>query len=413
MSLTTLLLGAVQDAFAASAVYLPFAFVFISGFLFWELWVRYVQQLTISKTKFVLLEIKIPKESPKNPKGIEVVIGNAMFQTSPSNWWDWYYLGKIRPWWTLEIASIEGELHFYVYTPIGFRNLIESQLYAQYPAIEIHEAEDYTPLCPYTPDEKNWEMWATHYKTKAKAGDVLPIKTYIEWGLDKDPKEEFKIDPLSQIVEFMGTMGPGENFWFQILLQAHDPKPPKPGDWPAPFSKRVEEFLREIRKINLLEKKEKEGKTLGFLESTLSTQEKEIVEATERKASKRLFDVGIRSVYLARKGKFTVPHIASQIGLLRVFGSNAFNDFSITNYTGFDIEAIEDPFGIRRKKRKQQFYEEYSKRGFFFEPYIRPSFVLSNEELATLWHIPGASTETPTLSRIESKKSEAPVNLPI
>jgi hypothetical protein len=39
--------------------------------------------------------------------------------------------------------------------------------------------------------------------------------------------------------------------------------------------------------------------------------------------------------------------------------------------------------------------------------------VLSTEELATLYHFPGAIAATPSINRIPSKKSEAPANLPI
>jgi hypothetical protein len=39
--------------------------------------------------------------------------------------------------------------------------------------------------------------------------------------------------------------------------------------------------------------------------------------------------------------------------------------------------------------------------------------ILSSEELATLFHIPGRVSTTPSLERIEAVKSDAPQNLPI
>jgi hypothetical protein len=57
------------------------------------------------------------------------------------------------------------------------------------------------------------------------------MKTYVDFGLDKDPKEEYKIDPLTQILETMATCGKGEHFWYQVLIQDesvfNDTKVPK------------------------------------------------------------------------------------------------------------------------------------------------------------------------------------------
>jgi predicted component of type VI protein secretion system len=53
-----------------------------------------------------------------------------------------------------------------------------------------------------------------------------------------------------------------------------------------------------------------------------------------------------------------------------------------------------------------------------FYPFDHPSaddvvFMLNLEEIATLWHLPGAVAATPTLPRIDSTKGVAPVNLPL
>jgi hypothetical protein len=49
----------------------------------------------------------------------------------------------------------------------------------------------------------------------------------------------------------------------------------------------------------------------------------------------------------------------------------------------------------------------------FDHPQAKDAFVLNLEELATVWHLPGATVGTPTLPRIDSTKGVAPVNLPI
>jgi hypothetical protein len=55
-------------------------------------------------------------------------------------------------------------------------------------------------------------------------------------------------------------------------------------------------------------------------------------------------------------------------------------------------------------------------RSYFFPPYRNygcDPFILSTEELATIFHFPGNVSATPSLPKIASKKSEPPINLPI
>ena len=42
------------------------------------------------------------------------------------------------------MISIEGVVRFFIWTEAAFKNIIEAQLYAQYPTVEIYEASDYT-----------------------------------------------------------------------------------------------------------------------------------------------------------------------------------------------------------------------------------------------------------------------------
>ena len=61
----------------------------------------------------------------------------------------------------------------------------------------------------------------------------------------------------------------------------------------------------------------------------------------------------------------------------------------------------------------RQMFDAYRKRSYFFPPYTRTVFQLNIEEIATMFHFPGRVSETPNLARIESKRGEAPVNLPV
>jgi hypothetical protein len=88
------------------------------------------------------------------------------------------------------------------------------------------------------------------------------------------------------------------------------------------------------------------------------------------------------------------------------------NGFKPGYYTAFDY-PWEDFREIRLNRRKWRMFDAYRRRQYFYPPYKRPHFVLSAEEVATIYHFPGMVAATPTLPHIESKKGEPPVNLPI
>jgi hypothetical protein len=114
------------------------------------------------------------------------------------------------------MVSLEGRVGFYIWTRKGMKNFIESSLYAQYPGIEVHEVPDYAAPVQY--DKETMAMWAA--ELEFVKDDAYPIKTYVDYGLDKDPKEEFKIDPIAPVIEFLGSIGANQQVWMQINVQS-------------------------------------------------------------------------------------------------------------------------------------------------------------------------------------------------
>ena len=68
--------------------------------------------------------------------------------------------------------------------------------------------------------------------------------------------------------------------------------------------------------------------------------------------------------------------------------------------------------GRHKQHEHEKLVEFYRRRSYFHDPYVGPWMILSAEELATLFHIPSSTVETPTLPRIQSATSGAPANLP-
>ena len=102
--------------------------------LAWSMWLKYVNRRFVENIKWVLLEVRIPKEVFKSPFAMEMVIANALTQTGGvGTWLQKYWLGNVLNWFSLEIVSSEGNVRFFIRTNKAFKMIIENQLYAQYP----------------------------------------------------------------------------------------------------------------------------------------------------------------------------------------------------------------------------------------------------------------------------------------
>lgn len=422
-------LGSRIQAFGVLSVALHYIFItspvwlaFMLGLICWDLWLNYARLSTISEMKPVLLEISLPKDTTKTPLAMEIVF-SSLHIPGAATFLEQYWSGKLRPWYSLELVSLGGDVHFYIWTDSKQRNIVEAQVYAQYPGVAIHQVDDYTEQVHWDPDK--WIMWGTHFKLVEK--DVYPIKTYIDYGLDKAGlEEEEKIDPLTSMLEYLGSLKPGEQCWIQILIQAHKKEGLQEGrlfkkpDW-------KKEAKEEIEKIRAEATPDRPGSEFpGFPNPTKGQVEK--ISALERSINKFPFETMIRGFYIARPDVFNGSNIPGLIGSVRQYSSPDLNGFKLGKFTdhgdtGKDLASIfgwVPPFGNYMKKRRnlmeQEMLDAYKKRSIFNPPYKHyrnKPFILNTEELATIFHLPGAVATTPTLQKIESKRAEPPVNLPL
>lgn len=403
-----------------SPVVVPLILIYISVLL----WVRYVQLKYISSLKSFLFEIKIPKDIQKSPLAMEIILG-YMYASGAATYTEAYLLGKVVGWFSLELVSIGGQVHFYIWSSEPkFKKILEAQIYAQYPTVEIYEVppeDDY--VRKFTYDSAKNMMWGLQYKLTKP--DPYPIKTYVDYGLDKDQKDEYKIDPMTAVIEFMGSVPKGQQLWMQVLIRKHgeeglkEHRLRKKHDW-------KDEAMDEIDKIREAATPEaKEGQLYpGFPNPTKG--QVETIAAIERSLSKMSFDTMIRGFYLAEDKKdFNPVFISGLLTAMKQYNSQSLNGFKVSKFTDTS-DAFKDwctifPFlqksrdNLQDKYRKLMF-NSYRLRSFFYPPYKNhrgKSFILNTEEVATIYHFPGNVSATPTLAKIPSKKSEAPANLPI
>lgn len=434
-------------------------------------WLEYVRKLKVSEAKWTMIEIKIPKEVYKSPAAIEVLLSTLYGDTKPplftpaietkwstliSDFGKWYsalWTGSWPLWWSLEIASIEGNIYFFIRCEPKNREMIENLIYGQFPNAEVTEVDDYTKYVPPFKAEGTWDLRGGEYKLKEKP-DAIPLKTYVDYGLHDsfNLEEEQKIDPLVPFLQAIGSIGIGEQVWFQIVLQgswAHFENPDEAKAKEKPFitwqdagkyylQEKVlkpwrKELIKDVKKDEAgVEKKEV---TYSSGHSELPPVEKEKVEAIERKLLKNGYDCGIRLIYIAKKEKFNKNKFGEIKNSLKQF--NAANRNSLDFYTGSD-EGFDYPWqdykDLIKFTNREKLFKRYVKREFFYPPEMGAAVwvkdhldkplvkatlkkseisVLSTEELATIFHFPGSVAKTSALGRIEAQKAEPPANLPI
>lgn len=388
---------------------------FILGSIFFPLWTDYVRGRNFLSIKYTVLEIKLPKETTKSPLAMELFL-HSIHNTADGNKFKQFWLGETRPWYSLELVSFGGQVRFMIWTEDRRKITLMSAMYAQYPGIEINEVEDYTKGVFY--DGNIHKIYSTEFEfTKP---DPYPIKTYIDYGLDKDPKEEYKVDPLVPILEYLGSVGPNQIVWMQFIIRAHVAEQFKPGLWFTKHDAWKDAAIKEVNKILMRDSK---SKIAGITDEnpegtrvTISQGEQEVVKALERSISKLPFDVCIRCMYMAKKDVFDTPFgIGGIIGSMKHFASENLNGFKPAKRWTSKLDfPWHDYRNIRRNRISKDFLMAYKLRSAFYSPYSdSKKVILNTEELATMYHFPGSTAGTPTLTRVPSKKSQAPANLPL
>jgi hypothetical protein len=400
---------------ALSPVWVP---LFILS-AFWTSWIEYIRFQFWMGQEHVLLEVQLPPEVEKSPLAMELFLTTLWNSGGESTAIARLWKGQFRPIWSLEIASNEGRVSFYIHTRKVWRNTIEARLYGQYPEAKIVLAEDYVAKLPH--DLEGYELWGTEY-AKAQPGAV-PIRTYIDYQLDKSPDTpEIQVDPIANILELFSHIGEGEYLWLQFIIKAR-----KKDEWfgfynyhhdhykdggKEAIAKMMKEAGERAKKL-VGEDPEKQAQAQARGMTLLTESERQRVEAIEHAMSKLTFECGIRSVYIAKEDRFNGINNGSLVRLFDPVRSNNYNQINVTRGLSIFDYPWQDFRDIRKNYIKHQLFEYYKHRAYFYVPYDQEPVFMNTEEIATLWHFPNSRVQPPGLERVASKRAEAPANLPV
>ena len=193
---------------------------------------------------------------------------------------------------------------------------------------------------------------------KIKNPDYFRVKTF----------KDLPTDPLSSITSSLAKMQPGEGASVQVIIS------PSGGRWKDAGKKWL--------------KKEKDP---GKPDNPKPPPDVKEIEAVENKLSKPGFETAIRIVVSSTSPESAKAHLANL--------KSAFEQFS-GPYNSFSGGKV------------------YSEKGFMtdfvyrFMPKYTKTSVLTPEELASIFHFPNKSVETPHIFWLSSKRAPAPDKIP-
>jgi len=282
---------------------------------------------------------------------------------------------------TMEMAvpSDDEQISFYVSMPRQIKELVEKQIHSFYPSAHIERVEDYTIFRPDSVTKGSY--------VKLKQEHVLPIKTY----------QRLESDPLHSIANALSKLeNVAEGASFQVVFR-------KSTSGSLKF--RGEKITQEMQKGKRL-KDARSGLLMDLMKGVfrggadkqeelvnLTPEENEIIKQIETKINKTRFDVNIRLLASAQTEE-RAEAILSQL-------ENSFTQFEDSNLNNFI--AVRDN---SKNSKKLAF-------NFIFRHFI-PSrkITLDVEELASVFHFPISTTETPKLNWLKSKSAPPPVDIP-
>jgi len=281
---------------------------------------------------------------------------------------------------SLEIAAIGQRIRFFIWTPKHLQAFVEGQIYAQYPTAQIYEqTEDYSARNLHQTVVHTTELTLTD-------NEVLPIKTF----------PSFEVDPLAAITATLAKLDKeDEELWIQILGR------PISDDW----HRRGARAVGRIKSGGRLGASNVLGYTVGAFAALarppeakvgegkpeVSERDKSRISAIEEKSTKLGYQVKIRLLYAGHDQHTARLRMQALVG--------AFKQFNTTNLNGFEAKRA-------TYNRDKQL--EYQTRFF-----VDHGYILNIEELASIFHLPHTSVETPNILWATTKTAEPPPNVPV
>ncbi len=414
------------------------------GFLVFVLVLRFfvvnLREIRVKKMETTVLQIQVSRDSEKGPIVAEQMFASLYGIFENYSWWDRFW-GKVEQQLSFEIANVEQKIRFYAWMPLRFKTLVESQLYAQYPDIEIKEIKDYAKkgfvahenpkieknvegLVPY--DGKEGLKTAICAEMELDDPYIYPIKRYTQF---EDKLTRKAVDPLSGITASLTRLNAtDEQAWIQLVIRPINDKWRKRGIkllrilakgfaqnnfW---LNKRFSKIYlsrgfvtrllnaplrfvfwvfgaRGAGTLSSVVLDENDPNAEELKEEMSAQHDRETGDmAAMGKITKLGFEANLRIVYVPRPEN----HYVADVKLKEIVSS--LQQFSLPQLNKFVIRTFNQKNNLILRRFQQR-------------SIVNP-IILNTEEVATIFHLPNETVINPNIDWVTSKKMESPLDLP-
>ncbi len=269
-----------------------------------------------------------------------------------------------------EIVAKHGEIAFYVHCPTRLSDLIEKQIYANYQNADITVVEE--------PSVFTETGYVAYKSLVQKDVAYYPMRTY----------KDLPNDSIASLTSALSKMTTEEGAIVQILIR------PANSNW----KKAGKSYVSTTRKQETNPEK-----------ATYKVDQKTL-DKIDEKCSKPGFESVVRFVVNSTDKEMAEMHLRNISGAFSQFSSdlNGLTTSHIFMKAGFMFCFVYRCFPLF----------ELGSMWFSFLSFLTPNqswhsiSILTSDELATLFHFPNKSVETPNIAWLKAKRAPAPANMP-
>lgn len=329
-----------------------FLIVIVSGYLL-ILWYRHRDREEKS-LEMTTLQVAVPRDNEIKIDAMEQIYASLYsIKKGGLGPFGWFSFLQTQPHISFELVASKEDIRFYMIVPEKLRDLLEKQIHGSYPGADIRVVEEPNIFTENGNVEFAWLVM--------RNSSYNPIQVY----------KNLTVDPLAGLSSALAKMGDGEGAHIQILIAPADNK------WKG----------KGRAWIGKTKKSESDPEKASY------KVDPKTMEAVDNKVSKSGFETTVRIVVCSNDKTSAKAHLAN----IRA---------SFEQFNG-DLNG----FKGKKVRFKGAFMTDFIYR---YQPMLwwGGKTILNTEELASVYHFPNKTVETPHIFWLNAKRAPAPAGIP-